>query len=506
MRTSLFWQLLSALTIFLVLCGAQGCASQMQSEAREQSHVRAPRNIILVIGDGMGPQQLAFAELYYQRTKDERAAALVRFMQTATQGVQIPSPATSLVNDSACAASQLAGGCRCEPRRVGVDASGERCASAAFQSKQRGRKVGLVSDTRITHATPAAFAAMVPDRDMEHEIASQLVGSGFDLLFSGGEALFVPDASKCRGKRCSGRDVHKYFRPDGRNLVTEAQRIGMQFVSNGDELSACQRTPVLGLFSPLFMHDAFREQQDGEPSLSRMTERALELLDNPAGFFLMVESGQIDFAAHANDAGWVLREMLRLSASLAAIERFVKGRDDTLVVLTADHETGGMGLSYRKIVARHAEKEQAHTLDFLDAKTFSILISQRQSVSEALKECQLGSESEARMCDTDQLAYKLFGERSEALALDMKRELEVRYGRELGQSNDHFDQGFYPYESLAKAARLGRAIGASAGVIWGTGTHTTTPVFVLAKGPGHERFAGWQHARDVGRTLLDLAR
>ncbi len=102
--------------------------------------------MILVVGDGMGPQQVALSEIYWQRTRDERAAPLHHFLSKATNGIHIPLPERSLVNDSACAASQLAGGCRCEPRQIGVDIDGAPCDSVLRTAKQLGLRVGLISN------------------------------------------------------------------------------------------------------------------------------------------------------------------------------------------------------------------------------------------------------------------------------------------------------------------------------------------------------------------------
>jgi alkaline phosphatase len=487
-----------------LIAATQGCFDSTGRITSNQSSLERPRNVILVIGDGMGPQQLALADLYYQRTGDPKAAGLAEFMRTAAQGSHISTPARSLVNDSACAASQLAGGCLCEPRHVGTDVNGNRCASVAVQAKLRGMKVGLVSDTRLTHATPAAFAAMVADRDLEHSIATQLVESGFDLMLSGGESFFVSDPSQCRGERCASLGNLSNFRQDGRNLLAEAAGRGIQVVSTEKQLRACEQTPVLGLFAPLFMNNAFVEGKDGEPSLAAMTEKALRLLDSPHGFFLMVEAGQIDFAGHANDAGWVLREMRRLSETIGVIERFARNRSDTLVVLTADHETGGMGLSYRRTLSHTGAPEGAEDLDFLNSKVFSALNSQKRSISEALESCKVSRGAMSLTSQTKECLANLFpGVSIEAFGHSSKEPQDCQHQQD---SPHNTARDFYPYNKFVNVARVGRSVGAANGIVWATGTHTTTPVLVMAKGPGQERFVGWQHAREVGQKLLDLTR
>jgi alkaline phosphatase len=479
-----------------------GCFSRASQSPPAKQGVVSPRNIILIIGDGMGPQQLALADLYYQRTGDTKAACLARFIRTSVQGLHVSTPARSLVNDSACAASQLAGGCLCEPRYVSIDIHGNRCASVALQAKQLGKKVGLVSDTRITHATPAAFAATVVDRDLEHSIASQLAESSFDLMLSGGEAFFVSTPDQCFGNRCASNVSPKNYRDDGRNLLAEVTARGIQVVSTRNQLEACRTTPVLGLFAPLFMHNAFREGEDAEPSLAVMTARALELLDNPNGFFLMVEAGQIDFAGHSNDAGWTLREMLRLSETIEVVERFYRNRNDTLVVLTADHETGGMGLSYREAQPKLSQKRQEKELDFLSSDVFSALRAQQKSVAEAMGKCKLKQSFRSLATKAISCTLSELGEGAGRKLSDQVSEAGEHQHQRDAACNAF--EPYYPYSTLSDVAFLGRELGAANGVVWATGTHTSAPVPLIAKGVGQERFVGWQHAREVGEKLLDL--
>lgn len=487
-----------------------GCGPTARVPQHPTATVSSPRNIIMVIGDGMGPQQLALAEIYYQRTKDPRVAALNRFIASSVHGTHIPLPERSLVNDSACAASQLAGGCRCEPRSVGIDVHGTQCHSVAREAKVRGMRVGLVSDTRITHATPAAFFAHVRDRDSEHEIAEQLIESEVDLMLSGGVALFIPGAEPCSQSWCPDSSHKKFMRTDGRNLLNEARARGFSVIHSDGDLAQSSRLPLLGLFSPLYMADAFQEARRSEPSLAQMTEKALTLLDSEKGFFLMVEAGQIDAAAHLNDAGWVLAEMLRLSSVLEVIEQFTKERDDTLVLLTGDHETGGMGLSYRKAALRPAHnnqhKKDGEELDFLDVSTLQRLRKQKLPIAEALRRShsQDAAEQRDRSGVLSGAIEQATGERLADDVLDEITDANASTGTLTVGGHCSIDKDFYPYGAMKLAARAGRAVGASQGVVWATGTHTTTPVPVMARGPMSERFVRWQWAGDVGRTLLDL--
>jgi alkaline phosphatase len=497
------------ITILVALVSLIGCWS------RPPQHSQPPpaadvKNLIVIIGDGMGPQQIALADMYYQRTNDKRMAALARFLRSATHGTHVPLPERSLVNDSACAASQIAGGCRCEPRQVGVDIHGNRCASIALEAKKRGMKVGLVSDTRITHATPAAFVAAVGDREQESEIALQLVKSGVDLMLSGGLAFFLPDRSLCVDPRCHKNSARIRFRSDGQDLVQQAQREGFSVALSTRELDRALKTPLLGLFAPLHMNDAFEEGRDEEPSLVLMTRKALSLLDNPEGFFLMVESGQIDTAAHYNDVGWVFAEMLRLSSMLEEIERFTKGRNDTLVVMTADHETGGMGFSYRKPAqnGQNAPSEMGGSgaIDFISPEVYPQLKAQRKTIFKTVQE-YLAQDAQDRTAESLGKSLKeSIGVQLAREKLDALRELLEQPPADTSHEicGGHSLEQFYPYPTFHHSAMVAREISAQYGVVWATGTHTSTPVALMAKGPHAERFVGWHHIREVGEKLLSV--
>ena len=468
-----------ALTTTAAIALLTGCFSSNSDTLNLNSAKNsAPRNIIVVIGDGMGPQQIALAELYHARVGGRAADALNRFITSAAQGTHLPLPETALVNDSACAASQLAGGCRCDPQGIGLDRWGRPCNTISKRSQRLGRRVGLVSDTRLSHATPAGFAAQVRHRDQEYEIAAQMVGSEFDLLLSGGSEYFPPP------------------------LLKQAADKGYRIVSDRKQLNDTESLPVLGLFAKGYMSDAFSEGTNGEPTLVDMTDKALKLLDNPRGFFLMIEAGQIDTAAHHNDAGWVLREMFRLSKVLERVLEFSAKRDDTLVILTGDHETGGLGLSYRTI----ADQNISNTHDFLTKQTLLGLARQSAPLRthlETYADDNYGS-----------LKKEISRLGIEPLSADELREITTSSrltthpsaGDDCHPGELSFETNrFYPHQKYRTPALLGREIGARMGVVWATGGHTSTPVPILCQGAGQEICRGWFTTQSFGERLIELS-
>ena len=180
-----------------------------------------PRNVILMIGDGMGPQQLGLLETYARKAPSspfhEGRTAFRALAEAGTVGLSLHDPADGLVTDSACSATQLALG---EPSRneiIGLDAQGKVRENLRERAAALGKATGVVSDTRITHATPAAFLAHQPYRREEAAIAAQIVATDAQVLLSGGRRYFMPDAG---------------YREDGRDLLAEAAAAGFDVVSD----------------------------------------------------------------------------------------------------------------------------------------------------------------------------------------------------------------------------------------------------------------------------------
>ena len=237
----------------------------------------------------------------------------------------------SLVVEDPSAATQLATASPSRNGMVGVDADGREQPNLRELAHTLGKATGIVSDTRLTHATPGAFLAHVPYRGAEDTIAEQIVASTVDVALSGGRRHFHAGEG--------GRD-------DERDLLDEARSAGFDVVATADELTAAGPR-VLGLFSDGGMPNAMVTADQPEvPTLAAMASAALTRLeDDPDGFLLVVEAGQIDWAAHANDAGWMLAELKRFDEALGVLLSYAEAHNDTLLVVTADHETGGFGIA-----------------------------------------------------------------------------------------------------------------------------------------------------------------
>ncbi|MFQ5654902.1 MAG: alkaline phosphatase, partial [Planctomycetota bacterium] len=257
----------------------------------------APESVILLIGDGMGPQQVGLL-LDWADAAGAGPTMLERFMKSATMGLLRTPMADSLLTDSAASATALACGVSTRLGAVGVDEAGNPVETCLEAARSAGRRTGLVTTTRVTHATPACFAAHLRSRNNEGQIARQMLAAGVDLLLGGGARFFLGGAG-----------------PGAQDLGEEIQAQGTRVVTTLAELDALTAAggPILGLFAPSDIPYAIDRDEEGEadaPGLGAMIREAIKLLDGGGkGFFLMVEGGRIDHGCHANDAAATLGEM-----------------------------------------------------------------------------------------------------------------------------------------------------------------------------------------------------
>lgn len=284
----------------------------------------AAHNVIFMVADGMSAGTLTLADTL-SRARHGRASHWVSLWNQP--GVRRASAATfsadSHVTDSSAGASAWSIGERVNNGAVNVTPDGRSPAPILVRAKAAGKATGLVTTTRVTHATPAAFIANTPSRDMESEIAAQIIERGVDVVLGGG-AKFFPD-----------------------ELL--AAHAGLRLVRTRDELIALPTdagTRLLGLFTRDHMSFTL-DRPAAEPTLAEMAGAALSALGrHPNGFVLQIEGGRVDHGAHENDAAAMLNDQLAFDEAIAAVLDFVSRRDDTLLVITTDHGTANPGLTF----------------------------------------------------------------------------------------------------------------------------------------------------------------
>ncbi|MDD2715000.1 MAG: alkaline phosphatase [Candidatus Wallbacteria bacterium] len=310
-------------------------------QAFSAEHVK---NVILMIGDGMGLAQISLAH-YVKGQK-------LNMESVSDTGLATNYCLDSFVTDSAAAGTALATGEKTNSGMISTRPDRTRITTILERFMEKGAKTGLVTTTNITDATPASFASHVPNRSSEEAIALQLVNSGVDVLMGGGSDFFLPVSKKGRRK-------------DGLELFQLAAQKGYSVVRTPAEMNIASGR-MLGIFGSSQLD--FELNRQDQPNLAAMTGKALNLLSgSDKGFFLMVEGGRIDHAAHDNDPVGAVSELLMFDRAVGIALDFARINGDTLVLITADHETGGLVLSNGdyKIVPE-VLKKPIRTAEFLE--------------------------------------------------------------------------------------------------------------------------------------------
>ena len=283
------------------------------AQTLEQNFNNKAKNIILFIGDGMGPNQVELARLSVGGANHR-----LSFENFPVTGIVVNSSAQNLYTDSAAAATTWAAGVKTKNGYLSVDADNKFLPTIPELLSTKGYLTGLVATSSITHATPAAFYAHINSRSKHKKIAEMLVESDIAIALGGGSEFFKMP------------------------LSNEAIHI----INNGDSLdedNLIEYSRVLGLFG----EDGL-DRRLSPPTQLKMTEKAVDFLDlktaNCPGFFLMSEGSQIDWAGHDNNVKYMLSEFADFDDSIAAAIEFAKRDQDTLILVTADHATGGLVL------------------------------------------------------------------------------------------------------------------------------------------------------------------
>lgn len=297
-------------TLFVILAGM---VTAMQSCRSTELEKPAAKNIIFLIGDGMGLQQMHAAYVMNGGT--------LAIERVSHVGLQKTHSANRYITDSAASGTAMACGKKTNNGMIGMDTTLKELESILKVAERNGMATGLVSSSSITHATPASFIANEANRNDYEAIAADFLKTDIDLFIGGGLDHFT--------QRTDGRDLTKDLRQKGYTVTTTLQ----------DALDHSSGK-LAGFTAPVHSPSVL----DGrENMLALSTKKAIELLgQNSNGFFMMIEGSQIDWGGHANDQDYVLSETLDFFAAVKVAMDFAEEQGETLVVVTADHETGGM--------------------------------------------------------------------------------------------------------------------------------------------------------------------
>lgn len=315
------------LSLFFLILFINSCVSVQVSDntiTKNSIDNNKPKNIILLIGDGMGLSEVSASQFYNdQPTNFERFKVI---------GLSKTSSSSDLITDSAAGATALASGVLTYNGAIGVNKDTISVKTIVEEVSINGLSTGVVSTSSITHATPASFYAHVKQRSMAEEIALDLVRSDIDFFAGGGL---------------------KYFknRKDKVNLIDQLEDNGFIVYSEHLPYFTIEKKQAI-----LLANSAMKKMNEGRGNfLPDATKLAIDKLSiNENGFFLMVEGSQIDWGGHDNNAEYLITELIDFDKTIGVALDFAEKNGETLVIVTADHETGGFtlgpdGNDYNKI-------------------------------------------------------------------------------------------------------------------------------------------------------------
>src|SRR6056297_1926791 len=315
-----------------------GLLGKQQSPATKfKSAPGDAKNVIFLVVDGMSSGTMALADLVKQQKYGDKTnwIKLYESDREYHRGLMDMASLDSVVTDSAAASSSWGSGHRINNGAVNWGPNGEQYKPICEIFRDAGKATGLVTTTRITHATPSGFGINMPQRGMEDEIAKQYAEKEYDVLMGGGNRHF--DASR----RDDGEDLYSAFTEKGYTVARTTAELNR----------AGRNSKLLGIFSDSHVpytvdRNTLADLQETLPTLADMTTSALERLDrNENGFILQVEGGRVDHAAHGNDPSGLIYDQIAFDDMVGEVMDFTDGRDDTLVILTTDHGNANPGLS-----------------------------------------------------------------------------------------------------------------------------------------------------------------
>lgn len=427
----------------------------------------APKNIIYMIGDGMGPAYLS-AYRYYQDDPATKAVEATIYDQLWV-GVATTYPDDdTIVTDSAAGATALATQTKSYNGAISVNHNHQPLTTLLEIAKAQGKQTAILSTSQINHATPASFMAHNKSRKNYNEIADDYVDNKVggklvaDLMFGGGTQYFV--------------------RKD-RNLVQEFKQAGFQYADNWQQLNNLNKLPAMALLAQVGLPSAL--DNPVKQPLATMTNKALSLLQNSEkGFVMMIEGSQIDWCGHANDIACAMAEMDDFAKAIAVAKAYVDAHPDTLLVITADHETGGLSLGAEGDYAWHRD----------------VIKKVKNTAPEIAKALVNAADADVTKVWLDKTSLKLTD--SEMADIVKARASAAKaFAAIAGKTlDDQLETEADALDPLAKVVK--QHINHYSRTGWTSGAHTAIDVPVLAWGKERAAFAGFQDNTDIAHKLI----
>ena len=440
--------------------------------------------VFYFIGDGMGVNQVNGTEMYQAELQNGRIGVEpLLFTQFPVATMATTFSATNSVTDSAAAGTALATGQKTYNHAISVGEDKNAIQTVAEKAKKSGKKVGVTTSVSVDHATPAAFYAHQPDRGMNYEIALDLPKANFDFYAGGG--FLKPNTSFDKKEAPS---IFPIFEEAG-YTVARGYNDYKAKAGKADKMILIQEEGA----NPSCLPYAI-DRKEGDLTLAQITESAIDFLTKGKnkGFFLMVEGGKIDWACHSNDPATVFEEVIDMDNAIkVAYEFYKKHPKETLIVVTADHETGGLGLGTGKYELHlKALKNQKQSQDLL---------------STAITDLRKAKGHNVTWEDAKALLVEKMGFWKELpLTWEQEKMLRDEFEQSFIKNKVVFEETLYSKtEPLAATAR--KVMSQIAMIGWTSGSHTAEYVPVYAVGAGSKEFAGKYDNTEIPKRIAKVA-
>ena len=470
--------------VLSVVCLAATILVKQNNEDAKQCQAEncaKPKYVFYFIGDGMSFNHVLGTELYNTEKAGAKETLRLNFTQFGTRNFVTNYSASNLVTDSAAAGTALATGSKTANAYIGVDAEGKELRSVADVASELGYKVGLVTNVGINHATPSCFYGHTNDRFGFPKLVDDYIAS--DVAFIAGSTIMDMK---------SGPEDPKYKPVTTAELAERVRKAGIHLTLNAEEAGN-----VKGERVALVAHDKENkhvpyviDRKGGELTLLDCSKAALKYLTNnaPEGFFLMIEGGKLDYAAHEQDAVTTFYEVNEFAQTIdLALAFAAQHPNETLIVVTADHETGGMSLGWDHYEIR-----------------MNLLMAQKASAIELTKIIQqMRAEGKRNWSDYKKVLAENFGlwnvvpvtKEEEALLKRDFDEIFMKWGPMVDGLYNKSE--FLVYDAI-------RILNKAASIDWTSLYHTGmyTPVFV--QGAGEKKFLDCRDQTDIPKTIATL--
>jgi alkaline phosphatase len=465
---------------------------------------KTPKYIFYFIGDGMSSPQINVTEAalndpeFSLKSTSNVGIGELNLRKLTVTGMQTTHAEDRYITGSAASATALATGHKTTINTISKSGDhAKNLKTMAEMAKEKGMKIGIISSVSIDHATPACFYAHNNDRGNYQEIGQDLINSGFDY-FAGGSvrhnkyddytiADFVSDAESKGYKYVNKKADFDALNEESGKVIATLEK----FYTNTSD--GCALPYIIDL-------DAQTSEND-KITLSDFTKKGIEVLDNEDGFFMMVEGGKIDWACHANDVVSAAHNTVEFDKAIQyAIDFYNEHPEETLIVLTGDHECGGLTLGFAATAYESA---------------FEVLRYQKESYVEfTSKVVQWASAGDFTFDDALEEAKKSFGlgdaSLNPALALSdyEKALLKDAFERSMKGESTHEPEevsviyGYYDPFTVT----ITHILNNKAGIDWTSYSHTGVPVPVFALGQGQYEFNGYYDNTDIGKKIIDIAK